>query len=75
MMLYGKYSLERHEDALMGWNGNDSSARLIDLNDQRVIGNTDTPRRTPGAADATGYFAAPQRRRALASGSPSSIDI
>jgi hypothetical protein len=41
MMLYGKYSLERHEDALMGWNGNASSARLNDLYDLRVIGNTE----------------------------------
>jgi hypothetical protein len=49
MMLYGKYSLERHEDALMGWNGNASSARLIDLNDQRVTGKADENRpRTPG---------------------------
>jgi hypothetical protein len=41
MMLYGKYSLERHEDALMGCKGNASRARLIDRYDQRVISNSD----------------------------------
>ena len=67
----------------MGWNGNASSARLIDLKISGLIGNTEV-----GCAwvaiigslnrdvDPCGrQFRCAQRRVALACGSPSSIDI
>ena len=62
MMLYGKYSLEPHEGADHGRRG----APLEALSAQQ---------RTPGAADVAANFAVPRRRRALACGSPSGIDI